>query len=105
MNNRHRAGLVLVAVGLLAGCDFLGAGVKSSFTTERAKVEQVLRAESDGHRFVAYVVAWGGGQVVVSDPLSTSNHRKGDEIQFMAHRIALPGSARTLNFTLLELQR
>ncbi len=102
MNNRPRAGLLLFAVGLLAGCDLVGAGVKSSFTTERAKVEQVLQVESDGHRFVAYVVTWGSAHVVVSDPLAKSHHREGDEIRFMAQRIDLPGSAKTLNFTLLE---
>lgn len=101
MNNRLRAGLLLLAVGLLAGCD-LRAGVKSSFTTERAKVEQVLQVESDGHRFSAYVVTWGSAHVVVSDPLAKSHHREGDTIQFMAQRIALPGSAKTLSFTLLE---
>jgi hypothetical protein len=107
MNNRLRAGLLLLAMGLLAGCDLnwwhmLRAGAKSSFTTERAKIEQVLQVESDGHRFVAYVVTWGSAHVVVSDPLAKSHHREGDEIQFMAQRIELPGTAKTLNFTLLE---
>jgi hypothetical protein len=94
--------VLLVALGLLAGCDLLRAGVKSSFSTERAKVEQVLQVESDGHRFVAYVVTWRSARVVVSDPLAQSHHREGDEIRFMAQRIALPGSTKTLNFTLLE---
>ena len=44
------------AVGALAGCDLLQLATKSSYTTERAKVEQMLETQSDGYRFVAYVV-------------------------------------------------
>ena len=102
MRNRQYWGVILLAAGVLAGCDLLRAGVKSSYTVERAKVERVLQADSNGHRFVAYVVTWSGAPVVVSDPLAKSHHHEGDDIQFMAHRIGLPGSAKTLSFTLLE---
>jgi hypothetical protein len=95
-------GVGLLAIGVLAGCDLLGAGVKSSYTSERAKVEQVLQTETDGHRFVAYVVTWNTAHVVVSDPLARSRHRQGDEIQFIAQRIELPGGTKNLSFTLAE---
>jgi hypothetical protein len=66
MRNRQYWGVILLAVGVLAGCDLFGAGVKSSFTVERATVEQVLQTESNGLRFVAYVVTWSTGHIVVS---------------------------------------
>jgi hypothetical protein len=102
MSNRHYAAVVLLAVGVLADCDLIRAGMKSSYTDERAKVEQVLQVESSGHRFIAYVVTWGGAHVAVSDPLAKSRHREGDEIRFLAQRIELPGAVKTLNFTLSE---
>jgi hypothetical protein len=100
MRNR-RWSVILLAVGTLAGCDLLGAGVKSSYTSERARVEQVLQAETNGFRFIAYVVTWNASRVVVSDPLSKSHHREGDEIAFVAQRIAV-GQSKTLSFTLVE---
>jgi hypothetical protein len=102
MRNRQHWGVILLAVGVLAGCDLLRAGVKSSFTVERAKVEQVLQTETNGYRFVAYVVTWSTVHIVVSDPLAKSHHREGDEISFMAQRIELPGDFKTLSFTLSE---
>jgi hypothetical protein len=101
MRNREYWGATLLAVGFLAGCDRL-LGMKSSFTVERAKVEQVLQTESDGYRFVAFVVSWRAVQIVVSDPLAKSHHREDDEIRFMAQRIELPGGSRSLSFTLAE---
>ena len=100
MRNRQYWGVILLAVGTLAGCDLLG--VKSNYTTERAKVEQVLQTESNGYRFVAYVVTWNTAHIVVSDSLAKSHHREGDEIQFLAQRIELPGRDKSLNFTLIE---
>ena len=96
--------IIIIPLGVLIGCDWIGtaAGVKSSHTVERAKVEQVFQAESKGHRFVAYVVTWSGSRVVVEDPLAKSHHREGDDIQFMAQLISLPGEVKTLGFTLLE---
>jgi hypothetical protein len=95
-------GVILLAVGALAGCDLLHLATKSSYTTERAKVEQVLETQSDGYRFVAYVVTWKTVHVVVSDTLSRSHHREGDEISFMAQRIGLPDGTKTLSFMLTE---
>jgi len=100
MRNRRYWGVILLAVGTLPACDSFG--VKSSYTMERAKVEQVLQAESNGDRFVAYVVTWNTAHVVVSDPLAKSHHHEGDEIQFMAQRMELPGRHKTLSFALIE---
>jgi hypothetical protein len=94
--------VVILSLAVLAGCDLITAGVKSSYTSERANVEQVLQTESDGYRFVAYVVTWKDARVVVSDPLARSHHREGDEIRFLAQRIALPGGPKELSFTLTE---
>ena len=50
MRKRQHWGVILLAVGTLAGCDLFG--VKSNYTMEHAKVEQVLETENNGHRFV-----------------------------------------------------
>ncbi len=92
MCNRQYWGVILLAVGTLVGCDLFD--VKSNYTMERAKVEQVLQTESNGHRFVAYVVTWNATHIIVSDSLAKSHHREGDEIKFMAQRIELPGQAK-----------
>lgn len=95
-------GVVALAAGVVGGCDLIRAGVKSSYTVEQAKVDEVLQAEADGGRFVAYVVTWKAQRVVVSDPLARSHHHAGDEIRFMAQTVALPGVPKTLAFNLLE---
>jgi len=100
MRKRQYWGVILLAVGTLAGCDLFG--VKSNSTMEHAKVEQVLETENNGHRFVAYLVTWNTAHIVVSDTLAKSHHREGDEIQFMAQRIELPGQGKSLSFTLIE---
>jgi hypothetical protein len=101
-----RVGLVVASFAAvwLAGCGALPGDVKSSSTTERAKVEQVLRVEDAGHIFVEYVVTWHGQRVVVSDPLSRSRHQVGEEIEFIVHHMALGDDGpKTINFTLLDL--
>jgi hypothetical protein len=62
----------------------------------------LLETENNGHRFVAYVVTWNTAHIVVSDSLAKSHHRVGDEIQFMAQRIEVPGQGKSLSFTLIE---
>jgi hypothetical protein len=104
MRNAPRWALTIIGLGFFIGCDWIGtaAGMKSSHSVEKAKVEQVFQAESNGHRFVAYVVTWRGSRVVVEDPLSKSHHSEGDEIQFMAQLMSLPGEVKILSFALLE---
>jgi len=102
MRNWFYCIVILLVLTTATGCDLLRMGVNSSFTIEHAKVERAFHAEADGHRFVAYMVTWKATQVVVSDPLCKSNHREGEEITFMAQRIAIPGGPKTLSFALAE---
>lgn len=76
----------------------------SSYTIEKARIEDVLRVEDDGYRSVTYVITWKGERVGVDDPLSVSNHHIGDVIKFMVNRWHPAGKRdpRALRFTLLD---
>jgi hypothetical protein len=60
------------------------AQAHSSFTKERATIEDVLSTVQDGYRSRAYIVTWHGSRVLVSDPLAESNKSTGDSIDFIA---------------------
>jgi hypothetical protein len=47
-------------------------------------VEEVLSAQEDGYRFVAYIVQAPGARIAVSDPLAQSHHVVGENISFLA---------------------
>jgi hypothetical protein len=59
-----------------------GRNSQVSITSGTAKVEDVLRADSDGYHFVAYLVSWHDRRVAVVDPLLHSTHAVGDQIDF-----------------------
>ena len=90
------------ALVMLGGCNLLKAISKSSFTTSKAAVLKVYSLSDAGHIFIAYVVAVGGTEVVVSDPLGRSSHKVGDTIEFMAQKIELSAEQKSLSFTLLN---
>jgi hypothetical protein len=76
----------------------------SSYTIEKARIEDVLRVEDDGYKSVTYVITWKGERAGVDDPLSVSNHHIGDVIKFMVdrwHPTDKP-DPRALRFTLLD---
>lgn len=60
-----------------------------------AKVEKVFKfADSDGFQFVAYQVSYKGSNVIVEDPIGSTNLAVGDELRFMAIRHDLSKSAK-----------
>jgi hypothetical protein len=59
-----------------------GRNSQVSITSGTAKVEDVLTAESDGYRFIAYLVSWHDHRVAVVDPLLHTPHAVGDQIDF-----------------------
>jgi hypothetical protein len=59
-----------------------GRNSQVSITSGTAKVEDVLAAESDGYRFVAYLVSWHDRRVAVVDPLLHTPHMVGDQVDF-----------------------
>lgn len=79
-------------------------GVNLSMTQETATVEEVLRLQSDGYRYVAYIVKWHGARVAVSDALSNTSHAVGDRINFPASR-ASSSSGRQLSFLLFNFDK
>jgi len=70
-------------------------------TQETATVEEALSVQSDGSRYVAYIVKWHGARVAVSDALSNTNYAVGDRINFPASR-ATSSSGRQLSFLLFK---
>jgi hypothetical protein len=78
--------------------------VNLSLTQETATVEQVLSTQTDGYRYVAYIVKWQGARVAVSDALSNTSYAVGDEIHFPASRVASPGG-RQLSFLLFSFDK
>jgi len=56
-----------------------------SITSGTAKVEDVLTADSDGYRFIAYLVNWHDRHVAVVDPLLHPPHAVGDQIDFRVY--------------------
>lgn len=79
-------------------------GVNLSMTQETATVEEALRVQSDGYRYVAYIVKWHGARVAVSDALSNTNYAVGDRINFPASR-ATSSSGRQLGFLLFSFDK
>jgi hypothetical protein len=71
--------------------------VNLSMTQETATVAEVLAMQTDGYRYVAYIVNWHGARVAVSDALSSTNYAVGDRINFPASRATSP-SGRQLSF-------
>jgi hypothetical protein len=78
--------------------------VNLSMTQETATVEEALSMQSDGYRYVAYIVKWHGARVAVSDVLSNTSYAVGDRIDFPASRAALPGG-RQLSFLLFNFDK
>jgi hypothetical protein len=78
--------------------------VNLSITQETATVAEVLTLQTDGYRYVAYVVNWHGARVAVSDAFSTTNYAAGEQIAFPASRATLP-SGRQLSFLLFSFDK
>ena len=77
-------------------------GSQASFGYETATVIRVFSAESkNGAVHRAYLVEWQGQQVIVSDVLSDTDKKEGDELRFMVHELEPSdgdGSPATLQF-------
>jgi hypothetical protein len=79
-------------------------GVNLSMTQETATVEEALSLQSDGYRYVAYIVKWHGARVAVSDAFSNTSYAVGDRINFPASR-ATSSSGRQLSFLMFSFDK
>jgi hypothetical protein len=79
-------------------------GVKLSMTQETATVAEALSMQSDGYRYIAYIVNWHDARVAVSDVFSNTSFAVGDRINFPASRATLPGG-RQLSFLLFSFDK
>ena len=67
-----------------------------------AQVLKVYSAEDDGAKFKAYVVKWKDSEIVVTDPMGTSDKKEGDTIKVMVMRMEIPGRGKMIRFMLAE---
>jgi hypothetical protein len=76
------------------------AEARASSTLGTSKVEDILRADDGGSRYVAYIVSWHEVKVVVVDPKARSSLQVGDKIDF---RVIRTGSAddKRLSFSMM----
>ena len=68
-----------------------------------AKVVKVFEAKDGTAIFRAYVVKWKNQEVIVSDPLAITDHKKGDTITVISMNLLYPGGLephRILGFSI-----
>ena len=75
------------------------ANSSASVTLGTARIEETVSAESDGYRFVGYLVTWHDKRVFVVDPQAAPNRAIGDTINFRVLRSGL-GTGRRLSFSM-----
>jgi hypothetical protein len=78
--------------------------INVSLTQESATVAEVLTTQTDGYRYVAYIVNWHGARIAVSDAFASTHYAVGDRISFPASRATSP-SGRQLNFLLFNFDK
>ena len=78
--------------------------MQMSMTNDTATVEEILTSETNGYRFMAYIVKWNGARVAVSDVFATTRYAVGDRITFPVARSESSGR-RQLKFMLFNFPR
>src|SRR5438105_11502811 len=70
-------------------------GRSVAFETCTATIDDAVKANHDGDRFVAYIVKWKGQRIVVTDIESQSDLAVGDKLSFIVLRMPLSSDATT----------
>ena len=94
--------LPLLLTSLLCSC-FDIPDVTSTATTEEGIVTKVYSGSDSGFKFISYAVNHKDNEIIVSDTLAESNFKVGDEIKFIAARIGLSKSDKTVSYEILDL--
>ena len=68
----------------------------SASTNETATIEKVYSANEEGFSYVCYQVTWHGQQVIVSDPIHSTNFKVGDKISFMVMKLDLSKTGQSI---------
>lgn len=69
--------------------DKMPPGVSSNYEVLQGKVLKVYKAQEGEAKFLAYVVEWKGQEVVVSDALSMTEYKEGDQLSFMVQAVEI----------------
>ncbi len=67
-----------------------------------AQVVKVYSAVDDGAKFKAYVIKYKDSEVVVMDPMGTSDKKQGETIKVAVMRMEMPGRGKMIRFMLAE---
>ncbi|GEM_PF-3376030 len=90
--------VMLISIPLTATASDNGQQIQSAMPEDvsgkyeaiEGRVLNVFSAEDEGAKFRAYLVKWKDQEVIVSDPLGTTNKKVGDSINFIASNFEAP---------------
>jgi hypothetical protein len=97
-------GVLMIALRTASQSRDVPAGMQMSMTDDTATVEEILTTETDGYRFMAYIVKWNGARIAVSDVFATTRYAVGDRITFPVARSESAGQ-RQLRFMLFNFPK
>ena len=78
-------------------------GKSHSFEACKARVDDVVKTTVDGYVMINYIVQFRAQRLVVSDPLTRTDHKVGDEISFTVGRIESPKDSPRVYRTLYAI--
>jgi len=110
MKRVFAASLVLVLAASAAAQQFtppaLPGGTKMGTEMSEGEVVKVYSLDDEGAKFRAYAVKYKGSEVIVSDPVGSSNNKVGDKIKFMVAKVDAPlggGSIKLMTIQIVNL--
>jgi hypothetical protein len=78
-----------------------------SVETITTKVEKVFKGDVDGYQFNSYLITYRGKQVIVEDPIISSNHSIGDDLKVIVVRNDMskthPGGKKLISFIVSKM--
>ncbi len=95
-------GVLIIALKSASASRDMPEAMQMSMTNDTAMVEEILTTETNGYRFMAYIVKWNGARVAVSDIFATTRYAVGDRIAFPIAR-SESADRRLLRFMLFNL--
>jgi hypothetical protein len=97
-------GALTIALKTASESGDVPAAMQMTMTNDTATVEEILTTETNGYRFMAYIVKWNGARVAISDVFATTHYAVGDRITFPVARSESAGR-RQLRFMLFNFPK
>jgi len=97
---------LILTLGIATGQGKIPGATSQTIKTVSAPILKVYTAASDGHTYVSYLVKWNETEIVVNDPMGTSEYKVGESLNFIVQKIRLPGPTgqklAILNFMVVQ---